>query len=416
MTANPTPARPAASARFRPLRPKPTTRRGQAVSGDPSRPVSSSRGPRHRVGNGVGKPRRRRHHERGQGHRRHRNRREDLRSGLGEDAERHRLAADDEGEFAEVSERESGEDGGANREPDGEAGERRDSGFSEEDGERAEENRKRMLGHHPEVERHPDRNEEDGQENVAEGEEVGQRLVAVIGLREDQPREEGPDRQRQPELRPGPRYGEAEGDHAQQEDLPVAGPGHLKEDPRNRVAREDHDRCDRGDSGQERPEPRRGGGTAGLREDGERDHDRHDREVLEDRDPERGSPVRAVHLRPLLQDAERDHGAAQCEQRAPQQGLGRGTPEEERDCGADGERPEHLDGAGDEDRPASLEELRERELDPDREEEQDDPDLGQDIDVLSAPNESRVRSDRGRFPRRRTRRGRGDAADGRAVR
>src|SRR5207244_1794875 len=59
----------------------------------------------------------------------------------------------------------------------------------------------RLAREHGGLEEHPDAREEDGDERVAEWEELGEHLVRVEAPGEREPGEERADRQREPELR-----------------------------------------------------------------------------------------------------------------------------------------------------------------------------------------------------------------------
>jgi hypothetical protein len=68
-------------------------------------------------------------------------------------------------------------------------------------------------------EQHPDRDEEETVEDVAKGDDIRDDLMAVVGLGEDEPGNECPERHREPEMRGQPGRAEADQNDEDDEDL-----------------------------------------------------------------------------------------------------------------------------------------------------------------------------------------------------
>ena len=99
-----------------------------------------------------------------------------------------------------------------------------------------------------EVQQHADRDEEDAAERVAERQHIGQGLEAVVGLRDDEAREEGTERERHPERGRDVRGAEPNEDDREREDLAVAELGDTAESPRHGEPPADDERRDHDDT------------------------------------------------------------------------------------------------------------------------------------------------------------------------
>jgi hypothetical protein len=117
-------------------------------------------------------------------------------------------------------------------------------------------------------------------------------------------------------------------------------------------------------------------------EDADHEENRHHGEVLEEEDREAGAADRARQLAPLDQELHDDRGRGQREAGAQHDRGGRAVAELPGDQADDGARDQHLERAEAEDQAAHLPQARERQLEPDHEEEEDDAELGQTPDAV----------------------------------
>ena len=245
-----------------------------------------------------------------------------------------------------------------------------------------------VLENDVELDQHPDRHEEQRNEDVAEGQELRHRLVGVVGLRDDEAGEERPQCERSPDRLGAERGERAHENDRDEEQLAASGLQDLGEDARHdRTGRDehsDHDEC-RLAEGDDEP----GGAPGGAsREERQREHHGHDAQVLEDQDA-RGEPaVGGVDVTFLGEQLQDDCGAGQRGQEAKEQGhLPSRRPGRGDGCrGRHGEP--HLARAGDGDLAPHLSEPAERELDPDREEEQDHAYFGEALDPMHVGDEA----------------------------
>ena len=118
------------------------------------------------------------------------------------------------------------------------------------------------------------------------------------------------------------------------------------------------------------------------------EHERHDAQVLEEQDGDDDASVRRVELPAVVVDLENDRRRREREQRAEEDRQPRlvptGEPATQRD-GGDGR--DHLQPAAADDPFGRCDDARERELEADREEQQDDADLGQRADGVGLTDE-----------------------------
>src|SRR5574342_249536 len=82
------------------------------------------------------------------------------------------------------------------------------------------------------LEQHPDGNEEDTRKIVPEGHDIGHNMVAVLGLRYDEPGEERAQSQGEAEAEGNPCGAEAEEHYKTEKYLSVPEPDHLVEQKR----------------------------------------------------------------------------------------------------------------------------------------------------------------------------------------
>ena len=230
---------------------------------------------------------------------------------------------------------------------------------------------------------HPERDEEQPREDVAKGTNLGVRLMAVLALREDEAAEKRAERHRDAEERAGPRRADAREQHRQRKRLPPPASRHEPEEHRQ------HEPADDGHDADGRRGRREHFGYYGegrsARQDRDEQEQPDDAEVLEEHDAHDESPVWGVELIRRAQFLEHDSGARErneeaCEEaQAPGRHRAREREDEDEDrrrgC-ADLQRPadQHL--------PPDPADLGKRELEADREEQQHDAHLGQQLDIV----------------------------------
>ena len=216
------------------------------------------------------------------------------------------LSQEHERELADLRQREA--DDGGHAEAVAHDQDRYAAGDGLPDQDEGEEDRdeERLLEEHARIEEHPDRDEEDGVEDVPEGRDVRESLVAVLRLGEHEPREEGPERRGQARPRGRERRAQHQEEDGDDEDLLLPGAGERTDESG------DHEACDHEQHG--------GGqdGLSGLEEDRHRParsavgeggygkQHRNDRQVLKDQDADEGPPVRRVELVAIEEEPEND--------------------------------------------------------------------------------------------------------------
>jgi hypothetical protein len=151
--------------------------------------------------------------------------------------------------------------------------------------------------------------EEQRDEDVAERHQLGERLVAVIGFRDDETGEKGAERKRRPGRRGAERGERADEDHRDEKQLAAPRLENLRQRARHDgPCRDDHPDHDERGLAERDQEP----GCAALRLPGEErqhEHDRHHAQVLEDQDRRRQAAVRRVDLALVGHHLEHDGGA-----------------------------------------------------------------------------------------------------------
>ena len=204
-------------------------------------------------------------------------------------------------------------------------------------------------------------------------------VLLLPGLRHERPRDERAERNRVAELEREERHAKADAEHGDQGRL-----GTIEvPDPSHRARDDQHPEAEQGRQEQRQPahgdrEPGRGE-PAPPGEGGEHRHEQDRDQVLDDEDADDELP----ELAPDAELVERlgDDGGARDRDDGAGEGALHGRPAEE--APGDEPEPEH-DGALDERRDAGdradLRELAQAELEPQREHEQDDAQLGERLD------------------------------------
>ena len=244
-----------------------------------------------------------------------------------------------------------------------------------------------MVPQKRQVHQHADRDEEQRDEDVAEREQLRERLVAVVRFGQHEPSEKRAQRQRRAGGGGGERRQRHQQDDRDEKQLPAAGFENLPQQPRHQEAGgDDHADDDQRRLAERHRHPHRAPFRR-PREKGHEQHDRHDTEVLEDQDSRRQAPVWRVDLAAVGQQLQDDRGAregdeepqehghlpARDQHQAQQRGRGRGEP--------------HLENPHAHDLPRHLAEAGQGELDPDGEQQQDDADLGEGLDGVHVPHQ-----------------------------
>jgi hypothetical protein len=244
-----------------------------------------------------------------------------------------------------------------------------------------------------ELHEHPDRDEEERDEDVPKRHQLGERLLTIVRFRDDEAREKCAQRERGSRRRRAERRERPDQDHRDQEQLAAAGLEDRRQDPRHdRAGRDDHAHHHQGrlpqreQQGDDSPF-----GLAG--EERQDQHDRDDAQVLEDQHARRQASVWRIDLPVVGQHFQHDGGARERDQKSEEQ---RDAPAAEKresyaERGEHGER--HLREPTGQDHPSHLPETAQRELDPDREQQEDHADFGESFHILRIGDESqRVRT------------------------
>ena len=247
---------------------------------------------------------------------------------------------------------------------------------------RAPREQRQLPHHHRQVEQHADRGEEHPAEQGAKRHDVVERLQAVLGLGDDQTGQERADREREPRGRRRQGGPDREEPDAQREQIPVAG----LDDPVQRPA--DHqppagDERDHRREPQSEPEPEAadpaGSGVGAGRalpagaEQRDEEHERHDGQVLEQQDGDGLPAVRRVQLAAVGEGPADDSGGRQRGEGAVEQALPHRKAEHRTGHPREHQDARHLQAAGRQNRRPPAQHLRQRELQPDLEQQQHHP-------------------------------------------
>ena len=306
-------------------------------------------------------------------------------------AERQTEGREDEGELTDLGQARGDHQRRVQRvaeqEHDAERGERLADHDDQQDGEHLQ----RVLHQDRGIEEHADGDEEQDRERVLQRQRIRGGLVTQVGAVDDDPGEEGAQREGHAEERCGPdRDADRHGEDREGEELARAQPRHPLQHPGHRPPSDHHHENDearhlaqrdgdgRGEAG---AAPRVGARrrlAAEIHRDRRQEHqDQHGEEVL-DHQPSHGDPaIGGVHQTAVLQRAEEHHRARDREAKpedeacpprpAPEMGHARAEQRGDRDL--------HR-GAGQGD-PSHRHQVVEREMNPHAEHQQDDADLGQ---------------------------------------
>ncbi len=301
--------------------------------------------------------------------------------GVRDDALLQRHTRDHEGEFADLSEKHGRED----RLPERQAGQAQaEPCYEALAGDEEEEDRQHLAGVVPEhdgVDQHAHRDEEDGGEDVAQRDHVGERGVAELVFGQRQPGKEGAEGDREAEEAAARRQPDREHDRREQGELVRAGvgdaaPDHGQDERAQHVGR--RDQRDAGDNGEDDF-----AGRERFAAEGRDDYHHEDgAELLQDANVDRGDAGDRLELAAAFEDLHDDDGARVGGEEAEDDGDLAAEAEERADEEADRDGEDDLATTAKQGEPAVVEQMAERELDADAEHEQDDADVGGVRDVL----------------------------------
>ena len=238
---------------------------------------------------------------------------------------------------------------------------------------------------------HAEGDEEERHEEVAEVGHLGDHVDVVGEGREADPRDQGAHLPGEADEAGGPGQEEAPGQRGREDQLGLL--RHRAEEPGQDVAADGQAPEDQQHAFQEGGQQRRRVGVRQVRLGGEHD-DRP--EILADQDPERDPAGERVQLPLVVEQLDHDQGAAhrqaggQVEELELPAPVAKPEPVEEGQPQPDADR--HLERAGDQHRPPGGDQLLQVDLQPDHEEEQDQPDLGHGLDARPVLDE--VQTDR----------------------
>ena len=232
------------------------------------------------------------------------------------------------------------------------------------------------------VQQQSDRAEEHAGEERAKGQHVGQGLHPVLRLREDEPRQKRPDRQRKARGVGDERGAQAEEPDAQGEEFPVLEQHDPVEHPGGQQTPGEDQHRDDHQTANQSADGGRGGIALKARHQRQQQHERQDGEVLEDQQADRGLTVRCFEFLPVGDGLGDDRRGRHRAERAVEEGVGRRYPERDGGEGHDEDRPAHLDPAAHEHHAGPVPHLGERQFETDREQQQGDAEFRQRLDVL----------------------------------
>jgi hypothetical protein len=224
--------------------------------------------------------------------------------------------------------------------------------------------------------------EEEGPEGVAQRQQAREGLVRVVRLADDEAGQERAQREGQSDRLGQRRRAQRDGEGHEQEQLraPHAGDvGHQRRDHARHEIEERQEDEGRLAQGQRDGEEAAGAELAQRRQQ----HHQGDRdEILDDREAHHDATVPRVELPPVEEQARQHHGARDRDHH-PDDEPGQSAPSYEaarRHAHAHAE--ENAEGAAEEGHPLHAEEVPHRELDADREHEEHDADLGEEIEGM----------------------------------
>ena len=146
----------------------------------------------------------------------------------------------DEGELSYLAESQTAQKGRSQREAKNNSHCSRDTGLCANNQDCRGYDQQRCFEEERNIEEHPDRHEEEADEQVLEGDDLPKGLSTVLRLRDHEPREKSTEGQGQ--ARPGsePGGGESHCQGHEEEDLATLGPGSLEENPGHYPASGEH--------------------------------------------------------------------------------------------------------------------------------------------------------------------------------
>ena len=232
----------------------------------------------------------------------------------------------------------------------------------------------------PQVEQHADRDEEQPEQDVLEWLDHRLGLVAELGLREQHAGEEAAQRQREPERVGRPGTAQRDEQHGQRERLAAAVAGNLAEQGSQQPAAHEQHQQQRDDGAAHHAEqPRRAQDVLGGGERGGQREERREREILEQQDADRQPGMGSVDFELLAELAHDDRGRGHRE-RATDHDRNRGIDAEGPGRPADDRgREHHLQPAHAEHLGLHRDHPRQRELEAEREDQEHDADLGEQV-------------------------------------
>jgi hypothetical protein len=213
--------------------------------------------------------------------------------------------------------------------------------------------------------------------NSAKRRDIGRDLMAKLGLGQQHPGEKAADRRRQAEPPRRPAHAEQDQQRDRREQLRALADGDGAE---QRAQHQPPDRDHGGDrdGGLEHgPGNRKRQRGLGRRERRRQHQERHHGEVLEQQDGDGDAPDAARHLAALGQELEYDRRRRQRQRGADHDRGLDGKPGECRDHAEHDARDHHLQGAEPEHIPANQPEPVDRQLQPDREQQEHHAELGE---------------------------------------
>ena len=239
------------------------------------------------------------------------------------------------------------------------------------------------------VEEHADRGEEQQPEEVAQGQDVAESLMAVVRLAQHHARHKGAQRERQAEEMRGIADPQTDGGNGQQEQL-----ARIPADDVHHQAGQQADADTNGqrqeNHGFQRRESKQN--QAGLRvvQLRQNNHQRHHREVLHDQHADHHPAGQRAHPALAHQGSQHDHGARQRNQGAEPEGWPPfpTQPRGERKAVCDGD--DDLDGRADQGNAAHRPQVPEGEFQPQGEQQKRHADFGQQLDLVNVGDDRKA--------------------------
>ena len=208
---------------------------------------------------------------------------------------------------------------------------------------------------------------------------------------DEQAGEEGAQRQRESHRLRQRRRAEADGQRDQEKQLLIARTRHARQQRRHHAAgdRQERHEDEGGDA-----EPASDRHQPVGRQRAQRRHERHQddrRQVLDEADPDQHAAVPRVQLPAIEQQPRQHHRARHRDHDADHEPLQRRPAQDHADGHRQADVQHGPDRATDQRDPLHPQQVLERELDADREHQEDDADLGEDLEVLVRVGDGRPR-------------------------